>query len=194
MDEATTPVWAAASAGASLTPSPRNCTLRPALSGHRAATSTLRRALSARVQTVLKPLISGPSMPPDPVTPPPGSSTATGGKPCRTRRPEAPLRSHEKGNGGRRCLPAPLSRDAPRVVARPSGSALGGWRISSAVLAQKGFGSSFPGSDPVANALPRGTGRFRDHPGAQGRRLRRGPPPGPAAQRLTLGFGLGTCA
>lgn len=70
---------------------------RPALPRHRAATSTLRRALPARVKPVLKPLISGPSMPPGPVTPPPGSST-TRGKSCRTRRPEAPLRDHEKGN------------------------------------------------------------------------------------------------
>ena len=71
-----------------------------ALPGHRAATSTLRRALPARVKPVLKPLISGPSMPPGPVTPPPGSSTATrGGSHAgpEGRRPQ--LRSHENGNG-----------------------------------------------------------------------------------------------
>ncbi len=43
---------------------------RPALPGHQAATSTLRRAPPARVKPVRKPLISGQSMPPGPVTPP----------------------------------------------------------------------------------------------------------------------------
>ncbi|MFE9313177.1 hypothetical protein ACFYM5_37165 [Streptomyces sp. NPDC006706] len=46
---------------------------RPAMPRCRTATSTLRRALPERVKPALKPLISGPSMPPDPVTPPPGS-------------------------------------------------------------------------------------------------------------------------
>lgn len=43
---------------------------RPALPWQRAATPTLRRALPARVKPVLKPFISGPPMPPGPVTPP----------------------------------------------------------------------------------------------------------------------------
>jgi hypothetical protein len=72
---------------------------RPALPGHRAATSTLRRAVPAPVKPVLKPLISGPSMPPDPATPP-SDHQQQGGKSCRTRRPVAPLRSHEKVTGG----------------------------------------------------------------------------------------------
>jgi hypothetical protein len=46
---------------------------RPALPGHRAATSTFGELFRPWVKPVLKPLISGPSMPPDPVTPPPGS-------------------------------------------------------------------------------------------------------------------------
>jgi hypothetical protein len=82
----------------SITCRPLRSRFRPALPRHRAATSTLRRALPARVKPVLKPLISGPSMPPGPVTPPPRIMNNKGGKSCRTRRPEAPLRSHEKGN------------------------------------------------------------------------------------------------
>jgi hypothetical protein len=44
-------------------------------------------------------LISGPSMPSGPVTPPPDNQQQ-GGKSCRTRRPEALLRSHGKGSEG----------------------------------------------------------------------------------------------
>ncbi|GAA1543937.1 hypothetical protein GCM10009730_61270 [Streptomyces albidochromogenes] len=51
------------------------------------------------MKPVLKPLISGPSVPPDPVTPP-RIMNNKGGKSCRTRRPEAPLRSHEKVTAG----------------------------------------------------------------------------------------------
>lgn len=88
----------------SITCRPLRSRFRPALPRHRAATPTLRRAPPARVKPLLKSLISVPSMPPGPVTPPPGSSTATGGKSCRTRRPGAPLRSHEKGDGvGHHC-------------------------------------------------------------------------------------------
>jgi transposase len=45
---------------------------------HAAATGRKGGAHPARVKPVLKPLISGPSMPPGPVTPPPGSSTTRG--------------------------------------------------------------------------------------------------------------------
>src|SRR3954471_5871205 len=84
--------------------------LRPALPRHRAATSTLRRALPAWVKPVLKPLISGPSMPPEPVTPPPGSSTATrGGSHAgpEGRRPHCG--ATKKVTGGDSCAPAPSS-------------------------------------------------------------------------------------
>ncbi len=54
----------------SITCRPLRSRFRPALPRHRAATPTLRRDLPTRVKPVLKPLISGPSMPPGPVPPP----------------------------------------------------------------------------------------------------------------------------
>lgn len=46
------------------------------------------------------PVISGLSMPPEPVTPPPSQQLGRGRKSCQLRGPGAPLRGHQGGNGG----------------------------------------------------------------------------------------------
>jgi hypothetical protein len=61
---------------------------------------------------VVMPLISGLSMPPKPVTPPPGHAFDRGRRSCQLRRPGAPLRGHQEGNGGTTPSPGPDGKAA----------------------------------------------------------------------------------